>query len=64
MPVDILMPRCTVEVSMTVVVNNASSTFVRALREMAKLDGASVIQGSTGLTGTRILDIAGASGLD
>ena len=43
MPVDILMPRCTVEVSMTVVVNNASSTFVRALREMAKLDGASVI---------------------
>lgn len=26
---------------MTVVVNNASSTFVRALREMAKLDGAS-----------------------
>lgn len=27
---------------MTVVVNNASDTFVRALKEMAKLDGASV----------------------
>lgn len=27
---------------MTVVVNNASNTFVRALKEMAKLDGASV----------------------
>ena len=27
---------------MTVVIDNASSTFVRALKEMAKLDGASV----------------------
>ncbi len=33
---------------MTVVVNNASGTFVRALKEMAKLDGASVIHDEYG----------------